>query len=114
GEVLDNQIAYWSEQLRGVPALDLPIDYPRQENATARAATCDLAFSTELSTSLKELSRAQNTTLFMTLMSAFQTLLHRYSGQDDICVGSGVAGRTHQETEGLIGFFINALALRVD
>ncbi|MGK3959181.1 non-ribosomal peptide synthase/polyketide synthase [Sorangium sp. So ce118] len=115
GEVLEAQLAYWRQQLSGAPpALELPTDRPRRAVHTYRGAALPVALPRELSTALAALSRREGVTLFMTLLAAFQVLLHRYTGQDDIVVGSPIAGRTHPQTEGLIGFFINTLVLRTD
>jgi amino acid adenylation domain-containing protein len=113
GEVLERQISYWREQLSGAPALlELPTDRPRPAVQSYRGARDSLTVSAEVSQGLKELSRREGVTLYMTLLAAFQTLLYRYSGQPDIVVGSPVAGRNRSETETLIGFFINTLAMR--
>ncbi|WP_437667767.1 amino acid adenylation domain-containing protein [Sorangium sp. So ce1182] len=115
GEVLEAQLAYWKKQLSGAPpALELPTDRPRPAVHTYRGAVLPVALPRELSTALAALSRREGVTLFMTLLAAFQVLLHRYTGQDDIVVGSPIAGRTHPQTEGLIGFFVNTLVLRTD
>ena len=115
GEELERQLTYWREQLGGeLPVLELPTDHARPAMPSYRGAHLGFRLSPELSEALKELSRREGATLFMTLLAAFQTLLHRYSGQDDIVVGSAVAGRNYAETEGLIGFFVNTLALRTD
>jgi len=114
GEVLERQLSYWKHQLVGVSALDLPTDRPRPAVQTYRGAKQSLVLPKTLSDQLQALSRKEGVTLFMTLMAAFQTLLHRYSGQDDIVMGSPIAGRTRSETEGLIGFFVNTLVLRAD
>ena len=79
-----------------------------------RGARESIELSKELTQKLKALSRSHGVTLYMTLLAAFQTLLFRYTGQDDIAVGSPIAGRTRDETEGLIGFFVNTLVLRTD
>ncbi|XCN74104.1 MAG: amino acid adenylation domain-containing protein [Candidatus Electrothrix aestuarii] len=113
GEILEQQAAYWKEQLSGAPELiDLPTDRPRPSRRNYKGGQYIRPFPAGLSLSLAELSREQGVTLFMTLMSAFNILLSRYSGQDDICVGSPIAGRTHSQTEDLIGFFVNTLVLR--
>ena len=114
GEVLQRQLSYWKEQLSGVPILDLPTDRPRPAVQTYRGARQSFVFPKTLCDQLRGLSRKEGVTLFMTLLAAFQTLLQRYSGQDDIAVGSPIAGRTRSETEGLIGFFVNTLVLRAD
>ena len=113
GEVLAGQVEYWREQLRGVPAvLELPRDRPRSGLQRHRGAEWRVALSEELSEQLRELSRREGVTLFMTLLAGWQLLLARYSGQDDIVVGSPVANRNRRETEPLIGFFVNMLVLR--
>ncbi|MBV9124651.1 MAG: amino acid adenylation domain-containing protein, partial [Planctomycetes bacterium] len=114
GDILDNQLAYWKERLAGVPALELPTDRPRPAVQTFRGATCSWMLSDKFSRRLQGLSRREGATLYMVLLAAFQALLHRYTGQDDIAVGSPIANRTRAETEGLIGFFVNTLVLRTD
>ncbi|PYV78552.1 MAG: non-ribosomal peptide synthetase, partial [Acidobacteria bacterium] len=115
GEVLDAKIAYWKKQLAGAPpVLELPTDRPRPAVEAHHAAIVTYTISQKLLDRLHELSQAEDATLFMTLLSAFQLLLSRYSGQEDIVVGSTVAGRNYSETESLIGFFINTLAMRTD
>ena len=107
-------LAYWKRQLAGLSRLELPTDRPRPRVPTFRGARQLLAFSPDLTHALRRLSLAEGATLFMTLLAAFQTLLHRYSGQADIAVGTLVAHRTRAEIEGLIGFFVNTLVLRTD
>jgi amino acid adenylation domain-containing protein len=115
GEILDQQIAYWKEQLAGAPAvLDLPSDHPRPPVQTFSGAHQVFELPAALRDHLKELSRREGVTLFMTLLASFQALLYRYTAQDDICVGTPVAGRNRPEIEKLIGFFINTLVLRGD
>ena len=114
GEVLQQQLSYWKRQLKGVSPLELPTDHPRPAVVGHLGQTKTLKFQPALARDLKNLSRQEGVTLFITLLAAFQTLLHRYSGQDDIVVGSPVAGRTREEVEGLIGFFVNTLVLRND
>ncbi len=114
GEVLDTQLAYWKQQLAGVSTLQLPTDHPRPAVQTFRGARHVLTLSPTLTQALKTLSQQHGVTLFMTLLAAFQTLLHRYTGQDDIAVGSLIANRNRVELEGLIGFFVNTLVLRTD
>ncbi|HKU72542.1 MAG TPA: non-ribosomal peptide synthase/polyketide synthase, partial [Pyrinomonadaceae bacterium] len=114
GERLEEQLQYWREQLQGAPALlELPTEKPRPPVQSYRGAELRLEVTPETTRALKELSQQHGVTLFMTLLAAFQALLYRYTGQDDIVVGTPVAGRTRAETEGLIGFFLNTLALRV-
>ncbi|NMG19781.1 non-ribosomal peptide synthetase [Brasilonema bromeliae] len=115
GEVVENQLNYWKQQLAGaIPVLELPTDKPRPPVQTRRGAKQSFVLPKNLSASLSALSRQEGVTLFMTLLAAFQTLLYRYSGQQDILVGSPTAGRNREEIEGLIGFFVNTLVLRTD
>ena len=115
GEVLEEQLSYWREQLAGAPSfLNLPTDRPRPAVQTFRGASERVALSQEMSEELRLLARREGVTLFMLLLAAFQTLLHRYTGQKDIVISTSIAGRNRAETEGLIGFFINQLALRAD
>ncbi|MFB3092706.1 MAG: condensation domain-containing protein, partial [Dehalococcoidia bacterium] len=115
GEELESQLAYWKEQLDGIPpVLELPTDRPRPAVETFRGAQQFLLLPDALTRSLKALSQREEVTLFMTLLAAFQTLLHRYTGQDDILVGFPIANRNRAEIEGLIGFFVNTLVLRTD
>src|SRR5689334_8250966 len=112
--VLEEQITYWRNHLAGAPAvLDLPMDRSRPA-ATDRGASYGFTISRSLTEQLRELSGRAGTTLFMTLLGAFSVLLHRHSGEVDIVVGTPVAGRNRAEIEGLIGFFINTLPLRID
>ncbi|HEU4880987.1 MAG TPA: condensation domain-containing protein, partial [Longimicrobium sp.] len=115
GEVLDRQLAYWKERLGGAPELlELSTDHPRPAVQTFRGATVPVEFSAELLERLQALGRGEGATLYMTLLSTFQVLLSKYSGSEDIVVGSPIAGRTRGEVEGLIGFFVNTLVLRAD
>ena len=115
GEVLDQQLAYWREHLGGeLPVLQLPLDKPRSATSSFHSATLSYNLPKKLSEELHALSRAEGVTLFMSLLAAFQVLLWRYSGQEDIAVGTPVANRTRAETEELIGFFVNTLVLRTD
>jgi amino acid adenylation domain-containing protein len=115
GEVLDRQLAYWKERLAGAPELlELPTDHPRPAMQTYRGANVPVKFSLELLERLQALGRSEGTTLYMVLLGAFQLLLSKYSGSDDIVVGSPIAGRTRKELEELIGFFVNTLVLRTD
>jgi amino acid adenylation domain-containing protein/non-ribosomal peptide synthase protein (TIGR01720 family) len=114
GEMLKTKLAYWKDKLKNITSLDLPADFVRPEVQSTRGSYIAFHIEKELSTQLQKLSQAQGTTLFMTLLAAFKVLLYRYSGQEDICVGSAIAGRTQQEMEGMIGFFVNTLALRSD
>ena len=113
GEILDRQLRYWKQQLEGIPAvLILPTDHPRPAVQSFRGRTQSIELSKGLTEGLKELSRKEGVTLFMTLLAAFQGLLYRYTGQGDVVVGSPIANRNRSEIEGLIGFFVNTLVLR--
>ena len=115
GEVLERQLSYWKMQLEGIPAVsNLPTDRPRPAVQGYRGKTQYLELTKELTEGLKALSRKEGVTLFMTLLAAFQTLLYRYTSQEDIVVGSPIANRNRPEIEGLIGFFVNTLVLRTD
>jgi hypothetical protein len=115
GELLDSQLSYWKKQLAGAPpVLELAIGKPRPAVLTRRGAIERFRLTPEVSERLKELSRGEGVTLFMTLLAGFQLLLSHYSERTDVVVGAPIAGRERGETEGLIGFFINALVLRTD
>ena len=114
-EVLERQLRYWKQQLDGMThALRLPFDRPRPAMQTYHGARRSFALSQRLTQALQSLSRKTGVTLFMTQLAAFQTLLYRYSGQDEIVVGTPIAGRDNSAVEGLIGFFVNTLVLRAD
>ena len=112
GQVLNQQLSYWKQQLEGVPVLQLPTDRPRPPMLSYEGGMTIALLSEELSAGLKELSQREGATLFMTMLTGFQVVLHRYSGQQDIVVGSPIANRNRAEIEPLIGFFVNTLALR--
>jgi amino acid adenylation domain-containing protein len=115
GDALDRQVAWWRERLAGAPPfLDLSTDRPRPAVPGARGATLSFSVPAETERGLQALARTEGATLFMALLAAWQLLLARYAGTDDVVVGTPIAGRTRQETEGLIGFFANTLALRTD
>ncbi|HSK74824.1 MAG TPA: amino acid adenylation domain-containing protein, partial [Thermoanaerobaculia bacterium] len=115
GEVLERELAYWRGQLGDAPpVLDLPTDRPRPPIQTFPGSHRPLRLPPERLADLQALSRRSGTTLFMTLLAAFQALLAHHSGQDDLTVGTPIAGRNQLETEGLIGFFVNTLVLRGD
>ncbi len=115
GEVLERELQYWRAQLAGAPpVLELPTDRPRPAVQTFRGATHSFTLPAELAERLRALSRAEGATLFMTLLAGFQALLSRYTNQQEVVVGSPIANRNRAETEGLIGFFVNTLALRTD
>ncbi|MCP4661861.1 MAG: AMP-binding protein, partial [bacterium] len=113
-EVLERELAYWREQLVGLPVVELPTDRPRPAVQSFRGASEVFRLPAELAGRLQELSRQQGSTLFMTLLAAFQALLGRYTGQRDVAVGSPIANRNRAEIEGLLGFFVNTLVLRSD
>jgi hypothetical protein len=115
GEVLEQHMAYWRQHLGAeLPVLELPSDRPRPAVQSYRGSHLEFALTTELTQELQALSRRAGTTLFMTMLSVFTTLLHRYTGQEKIFVGAPIAGRTRIETEKLIGFFVNTLVMRAD
>jgi amino acid adenylation domain-containing protein len=115
GPVLDRQLAYWRERLAGAPELlELPTDHPRPAVQAHRGATVPVELSPELLEGLQALGRSEGATLYMVALAAFQVLLSKYSGSDDIVVGSPIAGRERDEVKGLIGFFVNTLVLRTD
>ena len=112
-EVQEKQLDYWKQQLaEAPPLLELPTDYLRPPVQTFSGATKKFLIEEHLTSQLLILSQKSGVTLFMTLLAAFGILLHRYSGQDDICIGSPFANRNHQETEPIIGCFVNTLVLR--
>jgi amino acid adenylation domain-containing protein/non-ribosomal peptide synthase protein (TIGR01720 family) len=117
---LDSQQAYWQRHLSGAnTVLELPADYPRPAVRTFKGASQRFVFPEELRDALQQLGRSREmtrgeTTLFMTLVAAFAILIFRYTGQDDILIGTPIAGRTRPELERLIGFFANTLVLRID
>ena len=112
GAKLERQLAYWRQQLQNPPVLQLPTDYPRETGTSNAGATHEFILPAALTTRLKALSKAHNSTLFMTLLSTFKILLFRYTGQQDLNVGTPIAGRSRAEVEELIGFFLNTLVLR--
>jgi amino acid adenylation domain-containing protein/FkbM family methyltransferase len=115
GAGLENHLAYWKQQLGDVPpVLNLPSDRPRPTLHTSRGGRQTLVLPNNLADALRVLSQEAGVTLFMTLLAAFKTLLHRLTGQDDIVVGSPIAGRDRSETEDLIGLFVNTLVLRTN
>ncbi|MES1244614.1 MAG: amino acid adenylation domain-containing protein, partial [Acidobacteriota bacterium] len=113
GGVLERQLAWWRDELAGLPALlELPTDRPRPAARSERGGSVPLAFSSGLSRGLRTLSRRLGASLFMTLAAGFQALLHRYNDQEDISLGAPFAGRSRPELEPLVGFFVNTLVLR--
>ena len=114
GDALARGLAYWRAQLDGLATLRLPTDRPRPPLQSFRGSRCPLVVPTTLVAKLRDLGLRSRTTLFMTLLAAFQTLLHRLSDQDDIAVGTPLANRDRAELEGLIGFFVNTVVMRTD
>ena len=115
GDVLEIPTVLLEESnLRILPILNLPTDHPRPAKQSFRGARQPISLPQSLTAAVNELSRREGVTQFMTLLAAFQVLLYRYSGQEDIVVGSPIANRNRTETEGLIGFFVNTLVLRAD
>src|SRR5712692_354336 len=115
GEVLESLLAYWKQQLGGVlPVLKLPTDRPRPVIQSFRGARHTFALPRPLPQAIKALSRREEGTLFMTLLAAYEALLFRYTGQDDLLVGSTLANRTRREVEDLIGYFVNTIVLRTN
>ncbi|BAY79067.1 amino acid adenylation domain-containing protein (plasmid) [Nostoc linckia NIES-25] len=115
GEILDNKLAYWQQNLSGsLPILELPTDYPRPLEPTYQGARQSVVIPKSLTDALNALSRQEGTTLFMTLLAVFQTLLFRYTGQEDILVGAPISNRHRSELEGVIGFLLNTLILRTN
>ncbi|MGH3979770.1 MAG: non-ribosomal peptide synthetase [Pseudonocardiaceae bacterium] len=114
GDRLTRLVDYWTHTLEGVPTLELPTDRPRPAIQSFAGANESLEIPGSLAGALRELSRKQGATLFMTLLAGFAVLLSRYSGQDDIVVGTPAANRGRTELEPVIGYFVNMLAIRVD
>ncbi|GAB1539416.1 hypothetical protein NUACC21_20820 [Scytonema sp. NUACC21] len=114
GEVLEAQMNYWKQQLANLPVLELPTDKPRPAIATYKGAKQSFELSKALTDALKALSAKEGVTLFTLLLTVFKVLLHKYTHQNDIVVGTDIANRNRVETEGLIGFLINTLVLRTN
>ncbi|CUS36977.1 putative Multi-domain non-ribosomal peptide synthetase [Candidatus Nitrospira nitrosa] len=115
GTRLDRQLDYWKKRLAdALEPLNLLMDHPRPPVQTSHGASLTVSLSPELSSAMTELSRREGVTLFMTLLAGFYALLFKYTGRPDLVVGSPIANRTRSEIEGLIGFFVNTLALRAD
>ncbi|MCJ8273573.1 MAG: amino acid adenylation domain-containing protein, partial [Psychrosphaera sp.] len=115
GELLEQQLGYWTEQLAGIPAIhSLPLDKPRPAQQSFNGKISQYKIEAPLTKQLNALCKQQGVTLFMLLQTAFSVLLGRYSNEQDIVLGSPIAGRVHQDVEPLIGFFLNTLALRTN
>jgi aspartate racemase len=115
GGVLEKQLSYWKEKLGGdLPVLALPADRARPKIRTNRGITESFELPEPLCRKLEDLSQRESATMFMTLLSAFEVLMLRYSGQEELLVGTPIAGRRRMEVEKLIGFFVNTLVLRTD
>src|SRR5579872_3589898 len=114
GEVLEEQLKYWREQLEGMEMLQLPTDRVRPAEQSYRGGERVVVLSKELSSGLKKLSQREGGTLFMVALAGFQALLKRYTRQEEISVATAIANRNREETEGLIGFFVNTLVMRTD
>ncbi len=114
GEVMEKQLSYWKQQLANLPVLELPTDYPRPKIQTFRGTKQYLELPKELCEEIKALSNREGVTLFMTLVTVFKTLMHYYTNQDDIVIGTDIANRNLPETEKIIGFFVNQLVLRTN
>ncbi|MEJ7675686.1 MAG: amino acid adenylation domain-containing protein [Chitinophagaceae bacterium] len=112
GELLEKKINYWKEKLRGLTPLQLPTDYARPVVQSTQGALIRFNIDKSLVVQLQALSQEHGATLYMIALAAFNVLLYRYTGQEDLCVGGVIAGRQQQEIENLIGCFINTLALR--
>ncbi|QKS46079.1 amino acid adenylation domain-containing protein [Paenibacillus cellulosilyticus] len=110
---LGGQEAYWTEQFSGeIPVLELPLDFPRQQTKQYTGSSIHVSLNGTVKSDIRELCKQTGTTEYMLLLSAFMILLGKYSGQEDIVIGSPVSGRTHQDTEALVGMFVNTLAMR--
>lgn len=115
GKLFERQLSYWKEKLSDAPALlELPTDRSRPAVSSHRGAVVELMLSHELTEKIRALNQREGVTLFMSMLASLQVLLCRYSGQEDICVGSPIAGRRLRQTESLMGFFINTVVLRTE
>jgi amino acid adenylation domain-containing protein len=112
GILLEEKLRYWKKKLESVTPLQLPADNERAAEGITRGSSVSFEIDAQLSQQVQSLGYHHGATLYMTLLAVFKVLLYRYSGQEDICVGTSVAGRPQRELEGLIGFFANTLALR--
>jgi amino acid adenylation domain-containing protein len=114
GDFLKKKLDYWVTKLSGASELNLPTDYPRPLIQSSRGKSIKFRIESELKEQLEDLSKREGVTMFMLLLSVFKVLLYRYSGQEDICIGTPIANRTQSEIESLIGFFVNTIVLRSD
>jgi len=115
GETLERHLAYWRQRLGGrLPVLQLPTDRPRPATETFRGSMLPFALSRELTSALDRLARREGCTLYMVLLAAYTTLLHRYSGQEDILIGTATAGRNRPELRAMIGYFLTTMVMRTD
>src|SRR6185295_3400290 len=112
GEVIEEQMRYWRKELEGLERLEVATDRERPVVATHRGGRVEVALNRQLSEEIRAVSQREGVTMFMTLLAGFQLVLGRYSGQEDVVVGTDVANREQVETEGLIGFFVNQLVMR--
>ncbi|MCB9252333.1 MAG: non-ribosomal peptide synthase/polyketide synthase [Flavobacteriales bacterium] len=112
GEFLDRKIDFWKRKLNNVPVMQFPLDYDRPVNRTTNGARSQYYFENQLLEGVKELNKKYGTTHFITLFTVFNILINRYTGQEDLCIGTPVANRNSAEYEDLIGFFVNTLAVR--
>ena len=114
GDKLEQMLAYWRDQLSGLPPLlELPTDRARQARPASSAGSVTVKTSSQVNSKLKETSRRQGVTPFMTALAAFAVMLFKYSGQEDVVIGTPTAGRQRRELEELVGFFVNTLVLRI-
>lgn len=111
-KLLASQLKYWKTQLADLTPLELPTDHPRPAEQSYHGGAASLVISSTLTNALRDMSRQSNSSLFMTMLATFQVLLHRYSGQTDIAVGTPVSGRQHPDLENVVGMFVNTLVLR--
>jgi hypothetical protein len=115
GEVLDEGLRYWKKELSGeLPIIEFPGARPRPKSPSHKGDDLTFFIPSEISEGFKEICRAESVTMFMALLAAFDILLHKYTGHEDIVIGTAIAGRTRAETERMMGMFINMLPLRVD
>ena len=114
GDVLQTKLDYWTNKLENVLPLELPLDHPRPAVQTSKGDEVEFVLDASVTSDVKGLAKSSGATLFMTMIGAFKVLLHRYTGQSDITIGTPIANRQYMELESLIGFFVNTLAIRSD